>query len=117
VNLDDVARIALALPDVQEGTSFRRRAWRVGGRKMVWHRPLTKAERAAVGAEGDELLAVLVEDEAEKQALVQGEPALFLTTAHFDGYPIVLVRLHAVDEQRLTEVIEQAWRSASIDGG
>ena len=32
-----------------------------------------------------------------------------LTTAHFDGYPIVLCRLEQLDPPSMTELIGEAW--------
>ena len=43
-------------------------------------------------------IAVLyVGDEAEKQALLLGEPELFFTTPGYDGLPLVMLRLAEVD--------------------
>ena len=56
-------------------------------------------------------IAVLyVGDEAEKQALLLGEPALFFTTSGYDGWPLVMLRLAEVDARRLTELVTDAWR-------
>ncbi|GFJ82914.1 hypothetical protein Phou_070940 [Phytohabitans houttuyneae] len=55
-------------------------------------------------------IAVLyVGDEAEKQALVLGEPDLFFTTPAYDGLPLVMLRLDRVDVDRLTELVTDAW--------
>jgi hypothetical protein len=53
---------------------------------------------------------LFVGDEAEKQALVLGEPALFFTTPGYDGWPLVMLRLAEVDVARLTELVTDAWR-------
>jgi hypothetical protein len=104
---DDVRRLALALPHVEEidsdGFDFR-----VGGKGFVWsypeHRP---GERRLIRTD----VAVLyVGDEAEKQALLLGEPQLFFTTPGYDGWPLVMLRLPEVDAERLTELITDAWR-------
>jgi len=39
---DDVARIALALPETSEGKTFDNDAWLVRGKSFVWRRPLNK---------------------------------------------------------------------------
>ena len=51
-----------------------------------------------------------VGDEAEKQALVLGEPDKFFTTPGYDGWPLVMLRLDEVDADRLEELITDAWR-------
>ena len=51
-----------------------------------------------------------VGDEAEKQALLLGEPEIFFTAPGYDGWPLVMVRLAEVDVERLTELVTDAWR-------
>jgi hypothetical protein len=51
-----------------------------------------------------------VTDLGEKEALVQGEPATFFSTPHYDGYAAVLIKLDTVDPTELAELIEDAWR-------
>ena len=45
-------------------------------------------------------LAVYVPDEGAKAALIAAEPDIYFTTAHFDGYPIVLCRLESSTHRR-----------------
>ena len=54
---------------------------------------------------------VFVEDLGEKDALLASDPSKFHTTPHYDGYPTVLVDLASVDEQELTELITDSWRT------
>ena len=104
---DDVRRIALALPRVTEvesdGFDFR-----VADKGFVWSYPERRpGERRVIRTD----VAVLyVGDEAEKQALLLGEPDLFFTTPGYDGWPLVMLRLDAVDVQRLDELVTDAWR-------
>jgi hypothetical protein len=103
----DVRRLALALPHVEEidcdGFDFR-----VGGRGFIWSYP----ERAPGQRRQLRLdIAVLfVGDEAEKQALLLGEPDKFFTTPGYDGWPLVMLRLDEVDDGRLAELVTDAWR-------
>ena len=64
------------------------------------------------GERYDDVICLWVESEVDKQALV-GDPATpFFTTAHFDGYPAVLVRagrLGEISRQELAEVVQDAW--------
>ena len=104
---DDVRRLALALPHVEEidsdGFDFR-----VGGKGFVWSYPeRTPGQPRLIRTD----IAVLyVGDEAEKQALLLGEPGIFFTTPGYDGWPLVMVRLAEVDTGRLTELVTDAWR-------
>ena len=44
-----------------------------------------------------------------------GEPDLFFTTPAYDGSPLVMLRLAAVDAQRLAELVTDAWRMRAPD--
>jgi hypothetical protein len=109
---DDVRRIALALPDVVEidsdGFDFR-----VGGHGFVWSYPeRTPGQPRRIRTD----IAVLyVGDEAEKQALLLGEPGLFFTAAGYNDWPLVMLRLAEVDVGRLTELVTDAWRMRAPD--
>ena len=56
-----------------------------------------------------------VGDEAEKQALLLGEPDVFFTTPGYDGWPLVMLRLDEVEVDRLTELVTEAWRMRAPD--
>ena len=105
---DDVARIAADLPETGEPTP---RTWRVRKKLVVWERPLRKADYAALGADAPDgdILGARVADEGVKFAPIADNPAVYFTTPHFDGYPIVLVRLAAIGVDELTELITEAW--------
>jgi hypothetical protein len=63
-------------------------------------------------------IAVLyVGDEAEKQALLRGEPTVFFTTTAYDGVPLVMLRLDTIDTARVEELITDAWRMRSPGPG
>ena len=108
---DDVRRIATALPEVTEQASHGLPAWRVSGKLFAWERPLRKGDIEALGpdAPGGPILGARVADLGVKEALLADDPAVFLTTPHFDGYPAVLVRLGHVTEPDLAELITEAW--------
>jgi hypothetical protein len=104
---DDVRRLALALPEVAEidsdGFDFR-----VAGKGFVWSYPERRPGRPRVIRA--DIAVVYVGDEAEKQALLLGEPELFFTTPGYDGWPLVMLRLAAVGVERLAELVTDAWR-------
>jgi hypothetical protein len=104
---DDVRRLALALPHVEEidsdGFDFR-----VGGKGFVWSYPERQPGRSRVIR--TDIAVLYVGDEAEKQALLLGEPQVFFTTPGYDGWPLVMLRLAEVDGERLAELVTDAWR-------
>ena len=56
------------------------------------------------------VLAVRVRDQAEKAALLAGDPEVFFTEPHYDGFPAVLVRLPKVPMALLRKLIADAWK-------
>ena len=108
---DDVRAIARDLPETSEDTSRGAAVWCVKGKGFVWERPLRGRDREELGdaAPTGPVLAAQVPDEGAKQALIAEQPDVYFTTGHFDGYPAVLVRLEAIDEQSLTELAGEAW--------
>jgi hypothetical protein len=95
----DVRRLALALPHVQEidsdGFDFR-----VGGQGFVWSYPERQPGQPRVIR--TDIAVLYVGDEAEKQALLLGEPDLFFTTPGYDGWPLVMLRLDRVGRDGLS---------------
>ncbi|GAB1642127.1 MmcQ/YjbR family DNA-binding protein [Krasilnikovia sp. MM14-A1259] len=104
---DDVRRLALALPHVVEidsdGFDFR-----VGNKGFVWSYPERRPGRPRVLR--TDIAVLFVGDEAEKQALLLGEPDRFFTTPGYDGLPLVMLRLGRVSAARLRELVTDAWR-------
>jgi hypothetical protein len=118
---DDVRRLALALPDVVEidsdGFDFR-----VADKGFVWSYPERRPGKARVIR--TDIAVLYVGDEAEKQALLLGEPEVFFATPAYDGLPLVMLWLARVDAARLRELVTDAWRMrapdplvADLDGG
>jgi hypothetical protein len=104
---EDVRRLALALPHVEEidsdGFDFR-----VAGRGFVWSYPERlpgKPRRIRT-----DIAVLYVGDEAEKQALLLGEPGIFFTAPEYGSWPLVLVRLPELGHDRLAELVTDAWR-------
>ncbi|MDG3015705.1 MmcQ/YjbR family DNA-binding protein [Speluncibacter jeojiensis] len=108
---DDVRRIALALPEAQEGTAWGNIAWRVRKAMFVWERPLHRPDLEALGdaAPDGPILGVRVPDVGAKEALIADSPGVYFTVPHFDGYPAVLVLLDEIEVDELEEVIVEAW--------
>ena len=105
---DDVRRLALGLPGVEEidsdGFDFR-----VAGKGFVWSYPERTPGRPRVIRA--DIAVLYVGDEAEKQALLLGEPRLFFTAPGYDGWPLVMLRLAEVDAGRLAELVTELYLS------
>jgi hypothetical protein len=108
---DDVARLALALPETSERLSRDLRHWNVKDKLFVWERPLRKSDLKALGAAAPDgpILGARVEHLIAKEALLADESGVVFTTPHFDGYPAVLIRLPDAQLDLLEEVVTEAW--------
>lgn len=108
---EDVHDMALGLPETSEGLSRELRQWLVRDKLFVWERPLRQADLEALGGDAPDgpILGARVEHIGAKEALIADDPAVFLTTPHFDGYPAILVRLDRITLDDLREVIVEAW--------
>jgi hypothetical protein len=108
---EDVAAIALALPETTETPQWGSRSWRVKNQNFVWERPLRKSDLAALGADAPDgpILGIRTDGLDGKEALLADDPAVFFTTPHFDGYPAVLARLELLEPDELRELILDAW--------
>ena len=97
VDFATVRRLALALPGVEEGTSYGTPGFRVRGKYFFRLR------------EDGETLALRIDFDT-RDFLMTANPETFYITDHYRGYPAILVRLAAVDPGELREVLEEAWR-------
>ncbi len=92
---DDVLAFALALPGTELATSWGKPAIKVRGKPFVY-----------TGREaGSCAVACPIED---KELLMETDPDTFWETAHYRGWPAVLVRFGG-DRERAQTVIERAW--------
>jgi hypothetical protein len=92
VTWEDVRRICLALPDVEE----RKQTFRTNGRIFV---NMSREEGAISTRAPDE----------ETELLMRARPDVYFITPHYVGWDAVLVRLGAVDEEELAGRIEDAY--------
>ena len=116
VTMDDVAAMALALPDVTEGEQHRGRTWSIGKKTFAWERPFSKADLERFGdatPPDGPILAVRVADLDDKEAVLAEQPRGFFTIPHFDGYAAVLIQLKAATKRRVRDAIVDAWLAAA----
>lgn len=96
---EDVVAIGKRFPGVEESTSYGTPALKFTGRGLI----------CRLRTDPDALVLRVI-DMGEREALLQGQPDVFFTTPHYDGYPYVLTRLEAVEPVELAELLEDAWR-------
>jgi len=96
VTFDEVRKLALALPEVEEGIWFGTPSFKVRGKSFsrLWD-------------EGDVL--VVKADVGHREALIEMRPEVYFVTSHYQDYPYVLVRLVDADEAELADLLADAW--------
>jgi hypothetical protein len=110
--LDDVARLALALPEATEEERHGNRSWAVAGKTFAWERPYSKADLKRFGDETpppQPVLAVRVDDMVERDAVLAAGHRGFFTMQHFEGYPAVLIELRSVTKRALRDALVDGW--------
>jgi hypothetical protein len=116
LSVDDVASLALALPETAEGERHGHRTWMVASKVFAWERPFSKADLKRFGdlpAPEGPIVAVSVADLAEKDAVLAANPQAFFSTAHFEGYPAVLVELSKVTRKAMRTALVDGWLAAA----
>ena len=96
---DDVRKIALKFPGVEEGTSYGTPALKV--KKTLFVR--LKEDR-------DSLVMKMSFD--QREALMAEDPETYYITDHYLKYEYVLVRLSKVSEDALRDLLNGAYRAA-----
>jgi hypothetical protein len=98
VTINDVRPLALSLPRAYEALVRDRVKFRVGS--IVW-----------LAFSRDETLMGFAFPKEEREALVASEPHKFLMPKQSDlRYNWVVVRLDAIDEIEMEEIVLDAWR-------
>ena len=99
--MDRVRKMALALPGVEEGTSWGTPAFKLRG-KLIACGPTHKE------AEPDSLVVLL--DFAQRDELLAAEPDVYYLKEHYVGYPCLLVRLKKIHPDALRDLLAMAWK-------
>ncbi|MEP7338478.1 MAG: MmcQ/YjbR family DNA-binding protein [Acidobacteriota bacterium] len=105
VTFETVRELALALPEMEEGTSYGTPAFKIRGKiggkgkgKMI----------ARLREDGESLVVKI--DMLKRDILMHAEPETFYITEHYQNYPYILVRISTVRREVLRDLLEQAWR-------
>jgi hypothetical protein len=104
VTFDTVREIGLALPDVNESTTYGSPALKLRGRLLACMAIHKSAEPQSLG------IAV---DFDQRAALLAEAPEIYYVTDHYVGYPFVLVRLSKIGAEQLRDLLGAAWRFVS----
>jgi hypothetical protein len=108
-DVETLRRLAMALPEAEEGAGEKGFDFRVrGGKGFAWTFQERIAPRKPRRPRTD-VLAVRCDLET-KEMLISAAPERFFDDDHYRGYPAVLVRLEAIDAGELEGLLRGAWR-------
>jgi hypothetical protein len=110
----DLDKLALAMPETTRETSEDGRpAYLVHGKVFCFHRGRrADAVDPETGERLDDVLMFRVDGPEEKELVLADPRGIFFTTAHFDGYSAVLIRipdLPQLDRSELRDAVVDAW--------
>jgi len=112
VTLDEVAAMALTLPEAVQGERWGNHSWSVGTKVFAWERDFSKADIRRFGTEpvpDGPILAVRVEDLEEKEAVLAAGLKGFFTIPHFNGYAALLIQLKVAGKKAVRGAVEDGW--------
>jgi hypothetical protein len=99
MTFDDIRKLALAWPEVEDGTSYGTAALKVR-KKML----------ARLKEDGDSLVMPDVPHD-ERDMLVESQPKVFYFTDHYKDYPMVLIRLSKASRAIVEPLLRRRWRA------
>jgi hypothetical protein len=98
VTFDDIRKIALAWPEVEDGSSYGTPALKVRKKMLV-----------RLKEDGDSLVMPSVPDD-ERAMLCDSQPRIFYFTDHYRDYPMVLIRLSKAKRAIVEPFLRRRWR-------
>ena len=104
MTFDEVRQIALAWPEVEDGTSYGTPALKVRKKLLVRLRE-----------DGDSLVMPGVPQD-ERDMLVERAPKVFYFTDRYRDYPMVLIRLSKAKRTTVEPLLRRQWRTLASKG-
>ena len=98
MTFDDVRKIALAWPEVEDGSSYGTPALKVRNKLLARLR------------EDNDSLVMLGVPQDEREMLIESQPKIFYFTDHYRDYPIVLIRLSKAKRAVVEPLLRRRWR-------
>lgn len=101
LSFDDVRRVGLSLPDVEEGTAWGVRALRARGKVLTCVAVHRSAEPGSI---------VVMVPFQKRDEMIAADPDVYYLKDHYVAHPCVLVRLSRIREDALRDLLLMAHR-------
>jgi len=101
MTFENVRKIGLALPGVEESTTFGATSLKVQGKLLTCPAMNKSAEPGSI---------MVRVDFDQRQALLEEAPDIYYVTDHYVNYPAVLVRLSRIDAAALQGLLRTSWQ-------
>jgi len=98
MTFDDIRKLALAWPEVEDSSSYGTPALKVRKKMLV-----------RLKEDGDSLVMPDVPQD-ERAMLIEKEPKVFYFTDHYRDYPMVLIRLSRTKRATVEPFLRRRWR-------
>ena len=98
MTFDDIRKLTLVWPEVEDGTSYGTPALKVRKKMLV-----------RLKEDGDSLVMPGLPLE-ERDMLVESRPKVFYFTDHYKDYPMVLIRLAKAKRAIVEPLLRRRWR-------
>jgi len=98
MTFDDVRKLALAWPEVEDGMSYGTPALKVRKKLLARLR------------EDDETLVMLGVPQDEREMLIESQPKIYHFTDHYRDYPTVLIHLDRAKRSDVEPLLRRRWR-------
>ena len=99
MTFDDIRKLALVWPEVEDGTSYGTLALKVRKKMLVRLRE-----------DNDSLVMPGVPPD-EREMLIESQPNIFYFTDHYRDYPMVLIRLSRAKRGHVEPLLRRHWRT------
>jgi hypothetical protein len=108
ITWDTVREIGLTLPNTTAGTAWGSPTLEVNGRRFAG---------VPVNRSAEPQSFAIYCDLSDRDALIDEQPDIYYTAAHYENYPCVLVRLSRINGDALEDLLRMAHRFVSTQSG
>jgi hypothetical protein len=94
---DEIHALVMSLPGVEEGASYGKPAYKLGGKFFTRMRVVDEAVVLKISFE-------------EREMLLEAAPEVYFLTDHYAPWPYVLAWIEKISPEELRAVLVKAWR-------